>query len=173
MKPKHPMSNEVHFWRLDSMQHASTWDQGIEAEKGGGRWNPKGLATVYASLDASTAILEVAVHKGVGALDALPYVLTQVKITDPSKINVLDASTIFNSNWLLPGTPSRSQQFYGEELLSKHPFILIPSTISRHSWNVLMSPTLARGLYEVVLQEPFALDGRLNSPSTNKLIVCV
>lgn len=164
MKPKHPMSNEVHFWRLDSMQHASTWDQGIEAEKGGGRWNPKGLATVYASLDASTAILEVAVHKGVGALDALPYVLTQVKITDPSKINVLDVSTISNSNWLLPGTPSRSQQFYGEELLSKHPFILIPSTISRHSWNVLMNPTLARGLYEVVLQEPFALDGRLNSP---------
>ncbi|EKT4528299.1 RES domain-containing protein [Pseudomonas putida] len=162
--PKHPMSSEVHFWRLDSKRYASTWDLGIGAEKGGGRWNPKGLATVYASLDASTAILEVAVHKGFGSLDALPYVLTQVRITDPSKIHVLDTTAIANANWLLPGTPSRSQQHYGEELLSKHPFVVLPSSVSRHSWNLVMNPALARGLYEVVLQEPFSLDGRLNPP---------
>lgn len=162
--PKHPMSTEVHFWRLDSKQYAPTWDQGIGAEKGGGRWNPKGLATVYASLDAATAILEVAVHKGFEALDALPYVLTQVRVTDPSKIHVLDTNAIPNANWLLPGTPSRGQQLYGAGLLGKHPFVLIPSSVSRHSWNVLMNPALARGQYEVVLQELLALDGRLNPP---------
>ncbi|MBM5458700.1 RES domain-containing protein [Pseudomonas sp. P66] len=162
--PKHPMSSEVHFWRLDSKRYAHSWDHGIGAEKGGGRWNPKGLAVVYASLDASTAILEVAVHKGFGALDALPHVLTQVRITDPSKIHILDTSAISNSNWLIPGTPSQSQQLYGAELLSEHPFVVIPSSVSRHSWNVVMNPALARGLYEVVLQEPFALDGRLHPP---------
>lgn len=162
--PNHPLGSEVYFWRLDSGSYASTWDQGVGAEKVGGRWNPKGMPTVYASLDAATAILEVAVHKGFGALDSKPYVLTQVKITAPSKIHVVQAADIVNPNWLVPGTPSRSQQQYGGDLLRHHAFVLVPSSVSRHSWNVLMNPSLARGLYEVVLQEPFALDGRLNPP---------
>ena len=69
---KDPLSSEVHFWRLDPSQYAGSWHLGVGAEKVGGRWNPRGLATVYASLDAATAILEVAVHKGFEALDCKP-----------------------------------------------------------------------------------------------------
>jgi RES domain-containing protein len=162
--PKHPFSSEIHFWRLDSAPYAKTWNLGIGAEKVGGRWNPRGQATVYASLDAATAILEVAVHKGFESLDAKPYVLTQVKVLDPTTVFVVEPSTVSNPNWLAPGTPSRSQQHYGGELLEQHPFVLVPSSVSRHSWNLLMNPALAHGQYELVAQEAFALDGRLNPP---------
>ncbi|MEB2514238.1 RES domain-containing protein [Pseudomonas sp. YuFO20] len=159
---KDPLSSEIHFWRLDPAEYASTWNAGVGAEKVGGRWNPKGMTTVYAALDASTAILEVAVHKNFEALDCKPHCLTQALVLDPSKIYVVQPESIANANWLAPGTPSRSQQRFGADLLSQHPFVLVPSSVSRHSWNLLMNPHLALGLYELVLQEPFALDGRLN-----------
>jgi RES domain-containing protein len=161
---KDPLSSEIHFWRLDPAEHAATWNSGVGAEKVGGRWNPKGMATVYAALDASTAILEVAVHKGFDALDCKPHYLTQALVLDRSKIFVVQPQGIANSNWLVPGTPSRSQQQFGADLLRQHPFVLIPSSVSPHSWNLLMNPQRALGLYELVLQEPFALDGRLNKP---------
>jgi RES domain-containing protein len=161
---KDPLSSEIHFWRLDPVEYALTWHLGVGAEKVGGRWNPKGMATVYAALDASTAILEVAVHKNFDALDCKPHCLTQARVLDPSRIYVVQPESIANSNWLVPGTPSRSQQQFGAELLKQYPFVLVPSSVSRHSWNLLMNPPLADGLYELVLQEPFALDGRLNKP---------
>lgn len=161
---KDPLSSEIHFWRLDPAEYAATWNSGVGAEKVGGRWNPKGMATVYAALDASTAILEVAVHKDFDALDSKPHCLTQARVLDPSGVHVVQPETIANPNWLVPGTPSRSQQQFGADLLSKHAFVLVPSSVSRHSWNLLMNPHLADGLYELVLQEPFALDGRLNRP---------
>lgn len=162
---KDPLSNEVHFWRLDPSQYAPSWHLGVGAEKVGGRWNPRGLATVYASLDAATAILEVAVHKGFEALDCKPYSLTQARVLDASTIHVVQPHRITNPNWLVPGTPSRSQQQFGADLLNQHPFVLVPSSVSRHSWNLLVNPQLADGLYEVVLQESFGLDGRLNPPA--------
>lgn len=161
---KDPLSNEIHFWRLDPAEYAGSWNMGIGAEKVGGRWNPRGLATVYTSLDASTAILEVAVHKSFDALDCKPHVLTQARVLDRSRVYVVAPDSIANPNWLVPGTPSSSQQQFGAELLSRHPFVLVPSSVSRHSWNLMMNPQMANGLYEVVLQEPFGLDGRLNPP---------
>ncbi|WP_260961023.1 RES family NAD+ phosphorylase [Pseudomonas citri] len=161
---KDPLSSEIHFWRLDPAEYAATWDSGVGAEKVGGRWNPKGMTTVYAALDASTAILEVAVHKDFDALDCKPHCLTQARVLDRSRIYVVQPESIANPNWLVPGTPSRSQQQFGADLLSQYPFVLVPSSVSRHSWNMLMNPPLADGLYELVLQEPFALDGRLNKP---------
>ncbi|NNB42334.1 RES family NAD+ phosphorylase [Pseudomonas chlororaphis] len=159
-----PLAPSLHFWRLDQARHASTWNSGIGAEGSGGRWNPKGLQVVYASLDASTAILEVAVHKGFKALDCLPHILTAARVLDPSKVHTVRPEDIPNPNWLIPGTPSHSQQAFGASLLEQHPFVLIPSSVSRHSWNLLINPLLATGLYELVLQERFALDGRLSPP---------
>ncbi|OLF53893.1 RES family NAD+ phosphorylase [Pseudomonas chlororaphis] len=159
-----PLVADLHFWRLDLAIHAATWSSGIGAESSGGRWNPKGLHVVYASLDASTAVLEVAVHKGFKALDSLPHTLTAARVLAPSRIHRVRAEDIPNPNWLTPGTPSHSQQAFGASLLEQHPFVLIPSCVSRHSWNLLINPRLATGLYEQVLQERFALDGRLNPP---------
>jgi RES domain-containing protein len=161
-----PLSTDVHFWRLDQARHAATWNSGIGAEGSGGRWNPKGLQVVYTSLDAATAILEVAVHKGFAALDCVPHTLTAARVLDTSRIHRVRPQDIPNPNWLIPGTPSRSQQAFGASLLVQHPFVLIPSSVSRHSWNLLVNPVLANGLYELVVQERFGLDGRLNPPGS-------
>ncbi|SFX26676.1 RES domain-containing protein [Azotobacter vinelandii] len=103
-------------------------------------------------------------HKGFRALDSVPHVLTAARILDPVQVYSVDSKELPNPNWLIPGTPSLDQQRFGDELLARHPFILIPSTVSRHSWNIVMNPSLAEGLYELVLQERFALDTRLNPP---------
>lgn len=160
----HPGNGELHFWRLDPKKHASTWDSGIGAEVGGGRWNTKGFKAVYASADPSTAILEVAVHKTFRGLDTTPYFLTGARILDPSQVLTLHPDDLPNPNWLVPGIPSGSQQQFGNDLLAEHPIVLVPSSVSRHSWNVLINPLTAKSLYEVVVHEPFALDTRLNPP---------
>lgn len=49
-------------WRVDQAVYKATWDSAIGAHRSGGRWNRKGRKALYCSLDAATAILEVAVR---------------------------------------------------------------------------------------------------------------
>jgi len=152
-------------WRLDLEVHADTSFDGVGAEKGGGRWNIKGMPVVYTSVDPSTAILEVAVHKTFLNLDREPHVLTAARLRlDMAPMFKIDITSIPNPNWLAPGHVSWAQQQYGTSLLEQHPWVMVPSTVCRHSVNVLINPVLAKGMFEFVLQERFALDGRLNPP---------
>ena len=155
----------VVMWRLDQARYAPTWDSGEGSYLAGGRWSSRTVRAVYAALDPATAILEVAVHKTFGALDAAPHVLTSASILDPAKIHVVTAADVPNSNWLRPGVPSAGQQRFGDHLLAAHPFVLFPSVISTHSWNVVFAPGMAPGGYQLLTQDPFALDGRLNPPA--------
>jgi RES domain-containing protein len=150
-------------WRLDQAVFASTWDMGEGAYRLGGRWNSVGVRAVYCSVDPATAILEVAVHKGFKALDTVPHVLTAITIRDPAVLHVVDPATFPNSNWLRPGMPSAGQQNWGDGLLAAHAFVLIPSVVSVHSWNLVFVGTHAAGGYSSV-QEPFVLDPRLHAP---------
>jgi RES domain-containing protein len=157
-------AGETCLWRLERKRHVETWDSGIGAELGGGRWNTKGRAAVYGSLDPSTAILEVAAHKGFKALDTIPHLLICARILDHSRIHEVTPASLPNPNWLMPGSPGQGQQAHGDSLLEQHPFIMVPSTVSRYSWNIVMNPVTAQGLFELVLKEPFAFDTRLNPP---------
>jgi RES domain-containing protein len=141
--------------------HADTWDSGEGSFRVGGRWNPPGVRAVYASLDPATATLEVAVHKGLRALDTQPHVLSSAQIIDPKMIHVVMPDMIPNPNWLTPGSPNPNQQAFGAELLSKHRFVLIPSAVSKHSWNLIFDATGPAGDYADLMQERFALDPRL------------
>jgi len=156
--------SELVAWRLDQANYASTWDSGEGAYLVGGRWNSRGLRTVYCSVDPATAILEVAVHKGFKALDMIPHVITAVTI-DPKSVFIVEPAMIPNPNWLRPGIPSSGQQAFGDELLGKHKFVLIPSVVSTASWNLMFVGSNAAGSYKVKSQEPFALDTRLHPPS--------
>lgn len=156
---------DILFWRLERKVHIETWDSGIGAEKAGGRWNSKGRATVYGSLDPSTAILEVAAHKGFKALDTVPHMLLCIRVLDPSKVLEVKPESLPNPNWLIPGTPSHGQQIHGDRLLDSYPFIIVPSTVSKHSSNIVMNAAKASGLFELIISEPFSLDTRLNPPS--------
>ncbi len=155
---------ELVFWRLDFAKFGATWDSGEGSYRVGGRWNSRGARVVYASLDPATAILEVAVHTTFKTLDTVPHVLTSAQITDASRVRVVYAVDVPNPNWLRPGAVGAGQQAFGDALLRAHPFILIPSAFSSHSWNVIFDPAVARGLYGSLAQEPFALDTRLHPP---------
>ena len=155
-------AGELVAWRLDQVDFAAAWDGGEGAFRAGGRWNSRGVRAVYASLDPSTAILEAAVHKGFRALDTVAHVLTAATILDPSRIRVVQPEDVPNQNWLRPGIPGAGQQVFGDALLAIHPFMVIPSAVSSHSWNLIFVASVAAGLYALRLQERFALDTRLH-----------
>lgn len=150
----------ITLWRLDRARHAVSWASGEGAYQVGGRWNPKGMRAVYAALDPATAILEVAVHKGFTALDTEPHVLTRARWADPLALKVVGAGDVPNANWLVPGVVSAGQQAFGAQVLREHGAMLVPSVVSRHSWNLVFLATAAG--FEEMAQEAFALDPRLH-----------
>ena len=155
---------ELVAWRLDQAKYRATWDSGEGAYRVGGRWNTRSIRAVYCSIDPATAILELAVHKGFKALDTVEHVLTAATITDLSSVHVVDPASVPNPNWLRPGIPSAGQQAFGDALLARHKFILIPSVVSTHSWNVIFVGAAAAGAYVLRTQEVFAVDPRLHPP---------
>lgn len=157
-------TGDLMAWRLDQARHGATWDSGEGAYLAGGRWNSRGVRAVYCSIDPSTAILEVAVHKGFPALDTVPHVLTSLTVTDPSSVHVVTPDAVPNPNWLRPGVPGAGQQQFGDTLLHRHEFVLFPSAVSSHSWNLVFVASVAAGSYAQHAQERFALDTRLHPP---------
>jgi RES domain-containing protein len=156
---------ELVAWRLDRETYRAAWDSGEGAYRAGGRWNSKGVRAVYCAIDPATAILEVAVHTGFHALDTVPHVLTGISIADPAAVHVVDPGSVPEPRWLRPGLPGAGQQTFGDALLAAHKFVVIPSAVSTHSWNLIFVAAAAAGTYAVKLQERFALDTRLNPPA--------
>lgn len=159
-----PWTSKWRAWRLDREIYKESWDSGVGAYRKGGRWNSPGTSVVYASADPSTAIMEVAVHIGFDDLDTIPHVLTCFEILDQSIIKVVQPEDIPNPVWLSSATPSPNQQRFTDALLAVHPFLLVPSAVTRHSWNLLISTDLAEGKYRLISQERFGLDTRLVKP---------
>lgn len=154
--------NELTVWRLERAIYAPTWDTAEGAFQVGGRWSPAGRRVVYCSLDPSTAILEVAVHKGFSALDTVAHQLLSIRINRPAEAGVIDATKVPNSNWLRAGVVSAGQQAFGNQLLDAHPFVVVPSVVSSHCWNLLIDVAAAAGMFELIEAEDFALDTRLH-----------
>jgi RES domain-containing protein len=157
-------TGELVAWRLDEARFASGWDSGEGAFRFGGRWNSPGVRAVYCCVEPSTAILEVAVHKGFRALDIVPHVLTAATILDPSRARIVQPEEVPNRNWLCPGTPSAGMQAFGDGLLLAHSFVLMPSVVSSSSWNLIFEASRMTGAYSRRSQERFALDIRLHPP---------
>ncbi|MBT2322244.1 RES domain-containing protein [Variovorax paradoxus] len=156
--------DDLVVWRLDRAIFAPTWHRGEGAFQVGGRWSPAGRRVVYCALDPSTAILEVAVHKGFKVLDTVAHTLLSIGISKPDKVHVLDVATIPNKNWLRAGTVSAGQQAFGANLLDQHPLVVVPSVVSVHSWNLLIDVDSATGMSDLMASEDFSLDTRLNPP---------
>jgi len=150
------------LWRLDDARFKSTWDSGEGSYLVGGRWSSRGRRAVYAALDPATAILEVAVHKTFPVLNTVAHILSSARMTDAAHVRVVEASDVPNPNWLRPGAINAGQQAFGDTLLDASPFTLLPSVVSPHSWNIIFDPVRARGLYDLITQEVFALDTRLH-----------
>jgi RES domain-containing protein len=149
-------------WRLETTQHSATCQTAQGAFLVGGRWSFAGRRVIYTSLDPSTAIIEVGVHKGFDTLDTVPHTLLEIEIADPAQAHVVDPATIPNPHWLHPGAVSAAQQAFGDALLAVHPLVVLPSVVSSHSWNLLIDVAAAAGLFNLRRSEPFVLDPRLN-----------
>ena len=155
-------------WRIDAERHAADWDSGIGAELFGGRWNPKGQRAVYCSLDPATCLVEAAVHRGFEVLDTQPHVLSCVLIlprsADDPGVRVLRADELPNPAWLNGGTPSAGQQRFGAGLLAAHGIVVLPSAVSKCSWNLVLQPAAATGRWRLQHQQRLVLDTRLHPP---------
>ena len=149
-------------WRLETTKYLATWQTAQGAFLVGGRWSSAGRRVIYSSLDPSTAIVEVGVHKGFDSLDTVPHTLLEIEIADPARVHVVDLATIPNPHWLHPGAVSAGQQAFGDALLAVHPMVVLPSVVSSHSWNLLIDVATAAGLFNLRRLEPFAMDPRLN-----------
>ncbi|MDQ8038644.1 MAG: RES domain-containing protein [Pedobacter sp.] len=158
-------NQQILAWRLDNARHATTWDSGEGAFQFGGRWNSRKRRAVYCSIDPSTAILEVAVHKQFRTLDTVAHIITALEVNSVADIHVVQPGDVPNPGWLRPGIPSAGQQAFGDALLEKHAFIVIPSSVSGSSWNLVFNPDNARGKYRLHTQQTFALDTRLHPPA--------
>jgi RES domain-containing protein len=155
-------------WRIDAEPYAATWDSGLGAERFGGRWNPKGLRTVYCSLDPATCLVEAAVHRGFDVLDTRPHVLSCLQIlplsaADPG-VRVVLPDELPNPAWLHGGTPSAGQQRFGADLMAAHGVLVLPSAVSKSSWNLVFSPEAAAGRFGLRHQQRLVVDTRLNAP---------
>jgi RES domain-containing protein len=159
---------ELVAWRLDREIYRNAWDSGEGAFQAGARWNNQGVRAVYCAIDPATAILEIAANLGFKVLDAVPYVLTEIAISEPQSVHVVHPEAIPNPAWLQPGTPSAGQKDFGDAVLAKHKFTLIPSAVSKHSWNLIFVGSNAAGAYMLKSQERFALDPRLHPPKPSR-----
>jgi RES domain-containing protein len=151
-------------WRIDHQRFSASWDSGVGAERAGGRWNPKGFKAVYCSIDPSTCLVEAAVHRGFESLDLQPHTLTSIEIMNTTGIRIVMPDEIPNPAWLSGGSPSRNQQAWGAQLLDSHDFVLLPSAVSKRSWNLVFQPAVASGKYSLRSQERLSVDTRLNPP---------
>jgi RES domain-containing protein len=157
---------ELVAWRIDASEYAQSWDSGEGAYRFGGRWNRPGTRAVYCALDASTSILEVAVHRGFRRMDTTKHTLSAIHIIDPKDVFVLPEKDVPEPAWLCTGLPSAEQQIFGDTLLDQHKFVVVPSVVSRNSWNLLFVPTRAANAYALRSQEEFLLDTRLAKPAS-------
>jgi len=153
---------ELIAWRLETSKHFKTWQTAEGAFLVGGRWSSAGRRVLYTSIDPSTAIVEVGVHKGFNTLDAVPHTLIEIEISDPARVYVVQPTALPNPSWLRPGTISEGQQTFGDGLLASNPLVVVPSVVSTHSWNLLIDVAGAAGLFSLRGSEAFALDPRLN-----------
>lgn len=119
---------------------------------------------MYCSLDPATCIVEAAVHRGFAVLDTQPHVLSCVQL-DAAGIAVLPPEDLPNPAWLHGGVPSAGQQQFGAARLAAHGIVVLPSAVSKHSWNLVFAPAVAAGRWRLLHQEPLQLDTRLHPPA--------
>jgi RES domain-containing protein len=121
----------VRVWRLARKKFAAL--DGAGARLYGGRWNRRGQAVVYCSVNLSLAVLEVMVHLEL-ALEDFPadYVKIAIEIPDALAIEFIAA---------LPETAAQTVQAGANWYDSSRAVgLLVPSVILPEERNLLLNP---------------------------------
>ena len=102
-------------------------------------------------------------HKGFKVLNTVAHNLYSFTITDPGQVRVVQPDEVPNPHWLHPIPPNNDQQEFGDELITAHPYVLLPSAVSGHLWNLLVNVTTALPLMTNIQSKRFVLDPRLRT----------
>jgi RES domain-containing protein len=127
----------------------------------GARWNSAGVELIYAALNRSLAMAEVAVHF---TLATLPddFVMLTLHIPDHIRIKTLSAEEL-PANWnAFPHPPST--QATGDAFVRENQYavLLIPSVVTQGDFNALLNPKYPDFQHiEVKEMLPFPFDRRI------------
>ncbi len=125
----------------------------------GGRWNPKGLATLYASENISLCILEILV-RATKKTSPDTYTLISLMIPDNRIFSIQD--TKLKKSWK---HDLEYTQWIGEDFLKETPALCmkVPSAIVSQENNFLLNPMHKDfNRVKIISIEALELDKRLN-----------
>ncbi len=126
-------------WRITTAEFAERALSGEGAERYCGRWNPRGLALVYASSSLSLAILELLVQTGA---QVVPEELRSVRIDIPPDVQMRDLpSEELPDNWRDYPAHASLQMIGREWIESRSRAVLsVPSAVVPEEKNYLLNP---------------------------------
>lgn len=146
-------------WRIVRERHAATAFTGEGAARGGGRWNSRGVAVVYASGTRSLAALENLVHLNPPVL----FNFVAFRITFEDRLVQRLALEALPVDWRAePPGPSTKRLGDAWVRAQRSAVLCIPSAIIPAESNYLLNPAHPDfKLIEVGQPEPFSFDPRL------------
>ena len=105
----------------------------------GARWNSIGIELIYAAMNRSLAMAEVAVHLTIATLPE-DYVMMKIRIPDKLREKVFSIKDL-PSDWNEFPHPSNTQKIGDDFVLeNKYCVALIPSAVTQGDFNVLINP---------------------------------
>jgi RES domain-containing protein len=121
-------------YRIASRKYPAGNSEG--AKRSGGRWNPKGVAVIYASRTASLVASEVIAHRG-----AIPDDFAVIRITVPDHLPTLEINPALQlgADWKhrqdLTTTAGAAWVESAETAV-----LIVPSAVWENEYNVLLNP---------------------------------
>lgn len=146
----------THAYRLVRAERAAEVLSGEGARLYGGRWNPPGIAAVYAAESRALAVLEMFVHL---ALEARAMRFVLITLALPARVRVERYAS-----GRAPAAIAASQEVGRARFVGARPplALLVPSVIVPQELNYVFCPRHARFAdVRVVAREPFSFDERL------------
>jgi RES domain-containing protein len=146
----------THVYRLVRAEREAEVLSGEGARLYGGRWNPSGIAAVYAAESRALAVLETFVHV---ALEARAMRFVLITLALPARVRVERYAS-----GRAPPTLAASQEVGRARLGGARPplALVVPSVIVPQESNFVLCPRHARFAgVRVVAREAFSFDERL------------
>ncbi len=133
---------------------------GIGAKTVGGRWNPKGVAVLYASTTAALSALEVLAHLPAAYF---PDDMMMASIEVPDRLITAVEISSLPDNWNKTPAPIEVQNFSMNWITEeKYLGLKVPSTIIPQEQNLLINPMHSDfSKIKLLTIEPFSFDTRL------------
>ncbi len=154
----------MRVWRLTRARRVAKALQGEGARLYGGRWNPKGVAMVYASATLSLAVLEALVHVDVATLPE-DYRAVPVEIPDDLPVGRIEPGDL-PRGWRAARDQPALQKIGADWVQANETAVLsVPSAVIPEERNVLINPAHPEAARIAAGKaQPFCFDPRLTRP---------